>query len=206
MNNDNGKSISQNRWKDAQKAETDSWNEVLNNSYLLEITDLYYRHHKTMGLPEVGDKRILNVADIGCGPLSMMLHFDEVWGLAVDPIGFDKKWIDRYEVHGIRFIQSDAESFLENYTGTRYQEVWMYNVLQHVKNPEFILDNLWKVGKVLRISEPCLTPITIHHPFTFEPDWYKTKLESISKEWNWLRVDWDFPYVGGWGELKKGEN
>jgi hypothetical protein len=191
--------ISKERWLEAQEAEASSWNTVLLNPRKIEQADIYYRHFPVMNLPlfDIQGLSAKKVIDIGGGPLSGILHFQNFTGTVVDPIAFEDKWIERYKEHGIDYIQSPAEEFLENYKGPLYDEVWMYNCLQHVINPEKILNNLWRVSNVLRISEPCNTAVDTWHPHSFSCMYYLEAFDRIANDGIFNKIIYDFPYVGG---------
>lgn len=193
------------KWNNAQIAEKQTWDEVMNSEYLTKQTDIFYRHAPIMDLPFKDDGRNTKVIDIGGGSLSAMLHFKNITGTIVDPILFDDKWIKRYKTQNIDYIQLPAEEFLKNYNGNKiYSEVWIYNCLQHVLDPEFILRNLWKIANVLRISEPCGTLIDTHHIHTFNSQWYMNILTDISLVGQYTEIEYDYIYCGGLFLLKNG--
>lgn len=195
------KKITLERWKEANKGEVNHWNIVTSSEELTKQEDGYYRHAKVMALEEDNPSKI-TVIDIGGGPLSLTLHHDLLYCLVVDPIPVTGKFLKKYTERNTLFEEDTAEHYLENYNWLPFDEVWMYNCLQHVIDPEYILDNLYKVGKVLRISEPTNTPTNDMHPHTFTPNWLETKLKSISVSGTYNRIEYDFPYCGGKWVLK----
>ena len=52
---------------------------------------------------------------------------------------------------------------------TGYDEVWLYNVLQHTQDPEKIIRNAQRAGRIIRIFEWIETRISINegHPHSF---------------------------------------
>ena len=48
--------------------------------------------------------------------------------------------------------------------GNRYDEVWIYNCLQHTEDPEFIIKNAKRYGKIIRIFEWVNMAINNGHP------------------------------------------
>lgn len=196
--------ISEDRWKLAQSGEKSHWEIILSNESLTNNEDGYYRHAKVM-LLDVDQPSGLSVIDVGGGPLSLTLHHTLSNVVVVDPIEVSGKQLENYLSRGTQFVNQTAECFLENYSGEVFDEVWMYNCLQHVIDPVFIFENLYKIGKVLRISEPTNTPVNQLHPHTFTPDWYYYKLQDISSSGSWKRVNYDYPYVGGKWILKRND-
>lgn len=194
--------VSEQRWKEAHESEKKHWETVLSSKELTDREDGHYRHADVMYLDK--DKpHAISVIDIGGGPLSLLRHYFVTDACVVDPIDISSKTRLEYNGRNISFVCDKAETFLASYTDKIYDEVWMYNCLQHTVDPIFILDNLWKVGRVLRISEPTNTPINTAHPHSFTPEWYYNKLHDISTAGIWNRVDYDYPYVGGKFILKR---
>lgn len=196
------KPISYERWLEAHEGERKHWELINSSAELIEQENGYYRHADVMFLRR-DNPSLVTVIDIGGGPLSLTLNHALGHCLVVDPIKPPQKNLDEYRDRHIWFEQDLAESFIEGYDGEPFDEVWMYNCLQHTIDPEFILNNLFKVGKVLRISEPTLTPTNALHPHTFIPEWYHEKLMEISDSGEWNRVNYDYPYVGGKWYLKR---
>ena len=194
--------IEDSRWQEAQRAEKESWDIVLDSPQDIIEYNPAKRHFPVMGLTAETVFFGKNIVDLGGGALSLLLNFPRIQGLVVDPIQFDEKWIKRYKDFGIDFLCATAEDFLLGVDKRLWDEVWIYNTLQHVKDPEFILRNVHKIAKVLRISEPCLTPINTPHPYSFTPYWLNGILEEISTGVDHKRVDYDYPYVGGVFQLK----
>ncbi len=54
--------------------------------------------------------------------------------------------------------------------GDVYDEVWIYNVLQHTMNPKKIIKNAVASGKLVRIFEWLNTPPHEGHPQTLRAD------------------------------------
>jgi hypothetical protein len=106
----------------------------------------------------VHNKRIL---DIGGGPTSILLKcFNLKEGKVVDPIQYPKWTVDRYSIKNIK-VQVDVG---ENVEEESWDEVWIYNCLQHTIDPEKIINNAKRSAKVLRIFEWIDIPPHEGHP------------------------------------------
>lgn len=138
----------------AQDWEKDWWG-TCQNSYSEETKQLLYADR--MGLvrcpdgktPYRFDMKGISVLDIGGGPASLLLKCVNVNGKVVDPLDFPKWVYDRYELAGIAYELVPGEELNE----AGYDEVWIYNVLQHVEDPEKIIENAMKAAKLIRIFE-----------------------------------------------------
>lgn len=194
--------ISMDRWKQASAGEQAAWNTLLDNFDRTMKEDGFPRHGPVMWLErdEVRDKYIV---DLGGGPISMLYHFHCPGSIVVDPLELPQDFIQHYLNHGIIYIQSMAESWLSGYKSQIvFDEIWIYNCLQHVLDPELILSSLRKVSRVLRISEPLNVPTDTLHPHMFTEGWMREHLTNISEEQDFNQVMYDYPYFGGRFVLK----
>lgn len=107
---------------------------------------------------DVGGKRIL---DIGGGPVSMLLKTANLKeGKVCDPIDYPQWTKDRYAIKNISVQVVGGEDIDES----GWDEVWIYNVMQHSEDPEKIVNNAKKAAKVLRIFEWIDIPPHEGHP------------------------------------------
>ena len=124
----------------------------------------HFVYAKCMGLKQkhfsfdVENKSIL---DIGGGPTSMLLKTVNLKkGKVIDPIDYPYWTKLRYESKNI-FVQVELG---ENVKESGWDEVWIYNVLQHTENPEKIINNAKRAAKTLRIFEWIDIPAHEGHP------------------------------------------
>jgi len=109
-------------------------------------------------------------------------------GKIVDPIDYPQWTKDRYAIHNV-----DVEvNYGENINEKGWDEVWIYNCLQHVESPEKILLNALKAGKLLRLFEWINIPPHPGHPheltsslfYNILTDVTKTKYSSVVNLWD----------------------
>lgn len=157
------------KWEQAQEWERQWWSNCGNTlwedvkqmalaPYLgLKIIPNVYTNYR---IPLNGE----SVLDIGGGPSSLLLKCENVKGTVIDPCDYPN-WVgDRYKECGIEYIKQRGEDIN---TSKKYDEVWIYNVLQHVQNPELVIKNALKVGKLVRVFEWINTGIVPGHPHSF---------------------------------------
>lgn len=158
-------------WRIAQANERAWWGNCL-NTYHEEEKQLKYA--EKMGLKVVGidktpyafDMEGKSVLDIGGGPTSILLKCANVKGVVVDPLEYPD-WVRmRYQTAGIEYRQGKGEDI----DATGFDEVWIYNVLQHADDPERIIQNARKAGRVIRIFEWVDTPPNPTHPNELKAD------------------------------------
>ncbi len=112
----------------------------------------------------VFDLQGVSVLDIGGGPASMLLKCVDLGKgcVVADPCPYPD-WVGvRYEAHGVKYTRTAGEKIRLR----GFDEVWVYNVLQHVVDPERVIANALRAGRVLRIFEWLETPPSEGHPHT----------------------------------------
>jgi len=167
----NSEITSEASWENAQKWEASWWVGVA-NTYGEETKQLLYANRMGLRLFHDGkspyniDMKGTSVLDIGGGPVSLLLKCVNVRGKVVDPLEFPLWVYDRYELAGIEFEAGTGEEISEN----GWDECWIYNVLQHVKDPQKVVENAKKAGKLIRIFEWLDTVSNIGHPHILTED------------------------------------
>lgn len=124
----------------------------------------HYVYAKLMNIDSVRysfDVHNKSILDIGGGPTSMLLKTINLKrGRIYDPIKFPSWTIDRYKIKNIDVIIDYGENINES----GWDEVWMYNCLQHTTDPKKIIENAKKAGSIFRIFEWIDIPPHDGHP------------------------------------------
>lgn len=173
-------------WNEDQKWESNWWGSCI-NTYWEETKQMVYA--RKMGLHpfmEDGKYPVIAVSnkvilDIGGGPTSMLLKCINLGhGVVIDPCKYPS-WIEeRYNAAWIGYTIQNGESIgVEN--STIFDEVWIYNVLQHTQDPQKIITNARKISKIIRIFEWVDTDITPGHPHSLKADKLDEWLGGIGK-------------------------
>lgn len=109
-----------------------------------------------------------SILDIGGGPSSILLKTINGNNLVVvDPCDYPEWTKRRYAAAGITLFMEPGESFN---THEKFDEVWIYNVLQHVESPSAIIDTARKHSKVLRIFDWVNFGTSLGHPNALTKD------------------------------------
>ncbi len=108
-----------------------------------------------------------SVLDIGGGPVSILLKTINGWGMVVDPCPFPDWVTARYEAVGIQHVMQEAEKFD---APNRMTEAWIYNVLQHVVDPEKVIATARRNAHLIRLFEWIETETNVGHPHAFHAD------------------------------------
>ena len=124
----------------------------------------HYVYGRLMGLELVHysfDVKNKSILDIGAGPVSMLLKTANLKkGKVVDPIEYPDWTVQRYTAQNIEVLVDKAENIDEQ----GWDEVWIYNCLQHVDDPQKIIDNAKRAAPILRIFEWINIPAHDGHP------------------------------------------
>ena len=156
-------------WDEDQQWESDWWGDC-SNTFAEESKQISYAHR--MGLinqpinngrwPEY-DLVGKSVLDIGGGPTSMLLKTRNGGHREVlDPCKYPN-WVHlRYRTAGIQYTVLAGEDIED--VAEKFDEVWIYNVLQHTQDPAKIIANARKVSHLIRIFEWVDIPPHTGHP------------------------------------------
>lgn len=143
-------------WVHHQEFEQSWWGNCI-NTFGEEAKQITYAHR--MGLYCINhnghwpcyDMQGKSVIDLGGGPASMMLKTINASHLSVvDPCVYPEWVYVRYQAAGIDYYRSPAEEYVPK---RHFDECWIYNVLQHVQDPQKIIENAKKYSRVIRLFE-----------------------------------------------------
>ena len=91
-----------------------------------------------------------SVIDIGGGPVSILLKTQNAGRKVVADPGMYPDWVTgRYEHCGIEYWRTNGEDI----DGFTFDEIWIYNVLQHVQDPELVISRARALGGIIRLFE-----------------------------------------------------
>ena len=154
-----------NNWQKPQDWEAHWHSRIITNTYHEETKQFEYA--KRMGIETYGTaytplnfKNYGKILDIGGGETSMLLKVENPTDcVIVDPCDYPSWITDRYKSKEIELIKQKGEDI--KLTG--FDEVWIYNCLQHTEDPEKIVNNARQAGKLIRIFEWIDTPTNEGH-------------------------------------------
>ena len=165
--------ISRERWEEAQRAEALYWKTEAKRPEKL-ARDIADGHHWTMGALDirqetVGGAEILDLAG-GDYPLARALYWRDYGYTVVDPAP-----PLRSDYEGVTRVQEMAET----YRGEEVDEVWGYNVLQHVMDPAAVMATArHHAQRTIRWFDVVETPLYTVHPHSITSDWLRAELSS----------------------------
>jgi len=119
-----------------------------------------------------------SVLEVGAGPNGLCLRASNGRRKIIDAADYPEWVWKRYEYFGVEYENIMAEDMNES----GWDEVWLINCMQHTDNPDKVMDNIKKAGKVLRIFEWLNIPTDTNHKQSFTKEWYDKKLNICGKD------------------------
>ncbi len=147
-----------NKWDIAQEHEAGWWGNCANTyqeetkqremfAPRLGLTDI--NHEGRWPSYDLGGRSVI---DVGGGPVSLLLKcFNYNHAFVLDPCRYPNWVIERYASAGITFIPKTAENFRDMFV----DEIWIYNVLQHVIDPKQVIESAKICCVLIKIVEFC---------------------------------------------------
>lgn len=156
------------------------------NTYGEETKQLVYARYMQLYAMNLGgpgleiDLAGYSVVDIGGGPCSLLLKCRNRGICAVvDPCPYPAWTMLRYSSSDIDFVLEEAETFLHRLGNKGADEIWIYNVLQHVKDPEMIVRESRRCAKTIRMFEWLDLPPHPGHPNELHEDELQVWLGTV---------------------------
>jgi len=157
--------IPKDRWDKENTWEKGWWQQCANTYGEQVLQQMYVGYMKLDQYAEHGysfNMRGKSVLDIGGGPVSMLLRCMNIGkAVVLDPCDYPG-WVGmRYEQCGIKWEKMQAEEYT---CDEKFDEVWIYNVLQHVRDPLAVIACAKRCGKKVRMFEPLEVGVHPGHP------------------------------------------
>jgi 2-polyprenyl-3-methyl-5-hydroxy-6-metoxy-1,4-benzoquinol methylase len=159
-------------WDQVNEWERQWWGDCT-NTFAEETKQITYAHR--MGLQNVSDGAHWpyydlggkSVLDIGGGPTSILLKcHNGNRRVVVDPCRYPDWVRTRYEVAGVEYVVERGEYIdcVPSLEGAKFDEAWIYNVLQHADDPQRIIQHARTLASAVRIFEWVDIPPHPGHP------------------------------------------
>lgn len=153
--------ITKNRWIEAQEGEKNFHiKESVEHSFE-SYKNAYGYYFKYLEIdPDLKGKSVI---EIGPGRISSLLFCENY---------SDSYIIEPTEYEGIEHLYSDPKLHIikktaEEWDFEKVDEVWLFNLLQHVQDPDLLISKCKKNSTIIRFFEPLDLPTDNEHPFTF---------------------------------------
>ena len=174
--------IDKEEWKKCQEFERKSWGDQIyleetNGEVIKQNTYAFHLGLLDNGFPiNLENKKIL---DVGAGPVSLLLRSENFKkAVALEPLFYSEEVDLEYSKRGILLNRIPAEEMKYK---KEFDEIWMYNCLQHVMSPVEILEKIKKAGNFLRIFEWINIEPHEGHPHLLTEDFF-VEILNLSPE------------------------
>ncbi len=168
--------ISNKIWENAQKNERRSHTLPFEKGYEM-YKNSYRQYFEFLGIdPDLKGKSIIEVGPADYPALEYCINYSKCYVIEPMPSSHLANLIIGKP---IKLITEKAESF----KFPECDEVWFMNVLQHVQNPDKIINNAKKSAKLIRFFEPINYPTDKMHLHKFSLDWFKKHFGNCVKHY-----------------------
>jgi len=160
--------VSEQRWLEAQAGEKlGHITQTIDDAY--EHYKISYNYYFSYLDINKGDLKQKSIAELGCARISALFFCNNYnTSYVLEPTHYPES--DKfYEGKNIVRIYERAEVC----KFPTVDEVWLFNVLDHVQDPDKIINLCKKHSKVIKFFEPIDTGTNNEHPFTFSMEDYE---------------------------------
>ena len=162
--------ISQERWEETQSGEIHDYDYGNEENYKNAVHIILRDHFNIDPENDLVGKKILESGG-GCYPST---YFCKGLKKAVNVEPLSDKFPENVKS---RLNNANVECVsvgFEDYKGrSKFDEVWFFNVLQHVRDPYLQIENAKRIANVVRVFEPIDTAINNEHPHSFNMQFFK---------------------------------
>lgn len=186
------KEVNLSEWESCQAYERAAWGNMIyitpNNGEVIKQNT----YATEMGITdsinfESIDLKGKSVIDVGAGPISLLLRSKNFSSAtAIEPLFYSDDVDNIYKSHGVELKRLPAEDIEETHV---YDEVWMYNCLQHTMSPSKILNKIKTLGKRIRIFEWLDIPEHEGHPQEMKVEHFVNILELKDSDYKIVNLN-----------------
>ena len=155
------------RWMEAQNDERTHHHHPFNESAIHYKNTYKYYFSYVKGSFDLENRSVLEIGPAKVPGLYFCKNYSHSY--IIEPLTFaetEEQFKDRSD---ITFIRDPAETC----AFPDIDEVWLFNVLQHVINPNLIIERCKQHAKIIRFFEPIDTSCDIAHPHTFNIEFFE---------------------------------
>jgi hypothetical protein len=170
--------INNQRWLDAQNGE-----KIYHEKDTVELSLEMYRnsynyYFKYLNInPDLNQKSVVEIGPARIAGLLFCTNYSKSY--IIEPTPYDG--IDHlYQNKNLKIIKEKAE--ICNFPNV--DEVWILNLMQHVQDPDKLIDIAKKKSKIIRFFEPIDLSTNNEHPYSFSEQDYKNYFGDCVKIYN----------------------
>lgn len=168
-------SISQERWEQALSGELNHYDynnkENYNRTSIIILKDHFGINVET----DLVGKKILESGGGAYPSTSICLGLKKAVNVEPNYDNFPEEIKDYLKSKNVEGISVG----FEDYTGrAKFDEVWFFNVLQHVRDPSLQIENAKKIANTIRVFEPIDTATNNEHPHSLSVKFFEEQFPN----------------------------
>ena len=153
------KKITKKKWKEAQEAEA-PFHQYSMEEGLRLYGFSYSNHFRYLDIPE--DLGYRTIIEVGCAGFPALNWRKNYKGIVIEPLNTETlKTICKGK--NILWIKEPVEEL----DMPKCDELWLFNVMQHIQDPELFIEKCKESANVIKWFEPIDYPVCVYHPHTF---------------------------------------
>jgi hypothetical protein len=159
--------IDKQRWILAQNEEKLHHTHESDDEAYKKWNDIYSFYFRYLNIDtDLNNKSIIEIGPARIAALLYCNNFSNSY--IVEPTTYENSEI-LYQDKQINFIRETYEDC----DSPKVDEIWLFNVLQHIIDPDKFIEKAKKNCNIIKFFEPINTPIEVHHPHSFTENDYK---------------------------------
>lgn len=171
--------ITKQRWLDAQHEEL---NDHINGNYNLNFYNNIYNNIFSLlkiNNNEFEDKTII---EVGPALYPCLVNVKTQKSIVIEPLFdfFPPHIKSLYSINNIACITQPLEEIEDNLFNC--DEIWVFNIMQHIIDPDLFIDKCIMLSKIIRIFEPIDCPTNNSHPHTYSIDYFLNKFSNFEND------------------------
>lgn len=161
------------RWNIAQQEERKHHTGTLEQG-VEGYRESYRQYFEHLGID--ADQKGKTIVEIGCADVPALMFCSDYLGIIIEPMPSEILQTLIKDLH-IQLAVAPAE----HYDFPQVDEIWLFNVLQHVIDPTVIIDKCKATAKVIRFFEPINDHIDICHLHSFTLEYFQQHFGTCVK-------------------------
>jgi hypothetical protein len=171
------KKITIDRWEEAQ---TEELKEHIISSYDINFYNNMYKNiFNYLNIFDFVSFKDKTIVEVGPAFYPALLEIETKKSIVVEPL-FDKfdetiklKWKNKNIVCYSTLLEQVTSEHIE------CDEIWIFNVMQHIMEPDLFLQKSIDCSKIIRIFEPINWPTNTAHPHSYSFEYFTNKFKNF---------------------------
>ena len=172
--------ITKERWNEAQKAEREFHNDESLESAIDHYQNSYNQYFDYLNIDKIKpiNSESKLILEVGCADIPSLTFCGGYEGIIIEPMPspFLEKLISNFPILLIKDTVENAEiPFVD--------EAWIFNVMQHIIDPELFISKIKHSANTIRFFEPINTDYNVCHPQSYTLEFFKDHFGDCVKHY-----------------------